>query len=399
MKLPALVVSGSLLVAGVIHLLPLLGVLGASQLAMLYGLDFSDPSLAILMRHRAVLFGLLGAFLIVAAFRPVLQPMGFFAGLASVLAFLLIAASTGNYNDAVAGIVTGDIVALLALAMFAPVVLSAQAGVRALPLEVMPGHLRRLDLHSRQLQLSESLDAASRGFAAAVQLVLIELKAEIAATIAGAGIADPLDVRAATVAMGKYAAAATLMPYGQFAIIEESGSQRKITQGEEFFVDLMNEGQAKAGKIDNRSFYSTLSAAHGGHTLMAAWQRMYGESAMPYLDGSNPYLVNYAQVNDFAAAQERSWQLRYDYDFKAVGLNGLSFLTRYINGDHVKVPGSLAEGKEWERDSELKYQVQGGRFKNLSVRLRNSTYRSNYEKWARDMDETRDIVSYNFSIF
>ena len=117
MKLPALVVSGSLLVAGVIHLLPLLGVLGASQLAMLYGLDFSDPNLAILMRHRAVLFGLLGAFLVVAAFRPALQPMGFFAGLASVLAFLLIAASTGNYNDAVAGIVTGDIVALLALAV------------------------------------------------------------------------------------------------------------------------------------------------------------------------------------------------------------------------------------------------------------------------------------------
>lgn len=32
-----------------------------------------------------------------------------------------------------------------------------------------------------------------------------------------------------------------------YAIIEESGSQRKITQGEEFFVDLFNEGQAKAG--------------------------------------------------------------------------------------------------------------------------------------------------------
>lgn len=32
-----------------------------------------------------------------------------------------------------------------------------------------------------------------------------------------------------------------------YAIIEESGSQRKITQGEEFFVDLLNEGQAKAG--------------------------------------------------------------------------------------------------------------------------------------------------------
>lgn len=157
-------------------------------------------------------------------------------------------------------------------------------------------------------------------------------------------------------------------------------------------------GSAHAGDIDHRAFSAMLGYNVGGHKVSAGWQRMYGENAMPYLDGSNPYLVNYAQVNDFAAAQERSWQLRYDYDFKALGLPGLTFFTRYINGDHIKVPGSSAEGKEWERDTELRYQVQGGTFKDLSVRLRNSTYRSNYEKWARDMDETRVIVSYNFSI-
>ena len=158
-------------------------------------------------------------------------------------------------------------------------------------------------------------------------------------------------------------------------------------------------GNARAGEIEHRAFSGMLGYSLGGHKISAGWQRMYGENAMPYLDGSNPYLVNYAQVNDFAAAQERSWQLRYDYDFKAIGVPGLSFLTRYINGDHIKVPGSQAEGKEWERDSELKYQVQSGTFKDVSVRLRNSTYRSNYEKWARDMDETRVIVSYNFSIW
>ncbi|WP_054911733.1 OprD family porin [Pseudomonas sp. NBRC 111127] len=157
-------------------------------------------------------------------------------------------------------------------------------------------------------------------------------------------------------------------------------------------------GNARAGAIDHRAVSGMLGYSLGGHKLSAGWQRMYGDSAMPYLDGSNPYLVNYAQVNDFAAAQERSWQVRYDYDFKALGVPGLTFFTRYINGDHIQVPGSHAEGKEWERDSELKYQVQSGTFKDVSVRLRNSTYRSNYERWARDMDETRVIVSYNFSL-
>lgn len=126
---------------------------------------------------------------------------------------------------------------------------------------------------------------------------------------------------------------------------------------------------------------------------------MNGDTSMPYLDGSNPYLVNYLQVNDFANAQERSWQLRYDYDFKAIGIDGLSFLTRYVNGDHIKVVGSSEEGKEWERDSELKYIVQSGTFKDVSLRLRNATYRTNYSQFARDVDETRLIVSYNLSIW
>lgn len=163
-------------------------------------------------------------------------------------------------------------------------------------------------------------------------------------------------------------------------------------------IKSADSGAERAGSIDNRALSGMLSYGISGHTFSAGWQRMNGDNSMPYLDGSNPYLVNYVQVNDFAAAQERSWQLRYDYDFKAIGINGLSFLTRYVNGDHIKVPGSDQEGKEWERDSELKYVIQTGTFKDVSLRLRNATYRTNYEKFARDVDETRLIVSYNFSV-
>ena len=158
-------------------------------------------------------------------------------------------------------------------------------------------------------------------------------------------------------------------------------------------------GSAKASTIDNRALGAMLGYSLGGHKVSAGWQRMNGDTSMPYLDGSNPYLVNYLQVNDFANAQERSWQLRYDYDFKAIGIDGLSFLTRYVNGDHIKVVGSTEEGKEWERDSELKYIVQSGTFKDVSLRLRNATYRTNYAQFARDVDETRLIVSYNLSIW
>ena len=158
-------------------------------------------------------------------------------------------------------------------------------------------------------------------------------------------------------------------------------------------------GSAKASTIDNRALGAMLGYSLGGHKVSAGWQRMNGDSSMPYLDGSNPYLVNYLQVNDFANAQERSWQLRYDYDFKAMGYNGWSFMTRYVNGDNIKVVGRAEEGKEWERDTEVKYIVQSGTFKDLSLRFRNATYRTNYSKFARDVDETRLIVSYNLNIW
>jgi hypothetical protein len=112
---PRLVVTAALLVAAVIHLLPLVGVLGAARLEALYGMPVTDPNLAILMRHRAVLFGLLGVFLAVAAFRPALQGAAFVAGFVSVLSFLGLAWSTGGYNDLVGRIITADIVALVSL--------------------------------------------------------------------------------------------------------------------------------------------------------------------------------------------------------------------------------------------------------------------------------------------
>jgi len=105
----------SLVIVAVIHLLPLSGVLSSSQLTTLYGISFNEPNLEILMRHRAVLFGLLGAFLLYAAFKPSIQRLAFIAGFISVVSFLWLAWSVGNYNDQIGRVFTADIVALVAL--------------------------------------------------------------------------------------------------------------------------------------------------------------------------------------------------------------------------------------------------------------------------------------------
>lgn len=108
-------VSAMLVVVAIIHLLPLSGVLGPERLAALYGVNFAEPNLAILMRHRAVLFGLLGLFFLLAAFKPHLQDIAFVAGFASVLSFLYLAWSGGGYNPQVGRIVAADVVALVCL--------------------------------------------------------------------------------------------------------------------------------------------------------------------------------------------------------------------------------------------------------------------------------------------
>ncbi|QXI46906.1 MULTISPECIES: OprD family porin [Pseudomonas] len=154
-------------------------------------------------------------------------------------------------------------------------------------------------------------------------------------------------------------------------------------------------GAAKAGNIDNTTINGMLSYALGGHKVSAAWQQLSGDSAFPYVDGADPYLVNFVQINDFANADERSWQARYDYNFAALGVPGLTFMTRYISGDNVSRAAG-GEGKEWERDTEMKYVVQSGPLKNVAVRLRNATFRSNF---ARDADEVRLLVSYSVALW
>lgn len=85
------VVAVVLGVVAVIHALPLAGVLGADRLAQLYGTPVQDAGLELLLRHRAVLFGLLAAFMGYAALRPDLHRLALVAGLLSVASFLLLA--------------------------------------------------------------------------------------------------------------------------------------------------------------------------------------------------------------------------------------------------------------------------------------------------------------------
>lgn len=155
-----------------------------------------------------------------------------------------------------------------------------------------------------------------------------------------------------------------------------------------------DEGSAHGGNIDNRAFSAMGTYKLAGHSLGLGYQVMSGDSAFPYVAGADPYLVNFVQVGDFAEKDERSWQLRYDYDLAKVGIPGMTFMTRYLRGSGADVRSADGSG-ERELDVELQYVFQSGSFKGLGVRLRSATYRSDF---ARDANDARVIISYPLSL-
>ncbi|MBZ9663135.1 MULTISPECIES: OprD family porin [Pseudomonas] len=148
-------------------------------------------------------------------------------------------------------------------------------------------------------------------------------------------------------------------------------------------------GQERVGKIDNQAVNAMFTYSVAGHSLGLGYQKMLGDDAFTYVNGATPYLTNFLQINDFAGPDQRSWQLRYDFDFARVGVQGLTFMTRYVRGDQVDL--AVGEGREWERNTDIAYAFGDGPLKNLKVTWRNATYRSSF---VRDLDENRLILSY-----
>ncbi|MGE8414496.1 MAG: OprD family porin [Pseudomonas sp.] len=181
------------------------------------------------------------------------------------------------------------------------------------------------------------------------------------------------------------------------------------------FYHTQDTGQALLGNIDNNTYSLHLTVGVGSHSVTAAYQRVNGNTPFDYINqGDSIYLDNSQQYSDFNGPNERSWKLKYVYDFAGLGLPGLTSGLSYSRGelDLSKVdPGSRgyakwysADGKHakhWERDLDIKYVVQGGKAKDLAVRLQWATNRggNGYGALDNDTDEYRVIVDYPINVF
>ncbi len=163
------------------------------------------------------------------------------------------------------------------------------------------------------------------------------------------------------------------------------------------YFNNKEEGEALYGNIDNRSYGAMTTLRKGGHGFGVGYQRMLGDSTFPTLNGfaPQPYLVNWSAVA-FIKPNESSWQARYDYDFAAMGMPGLTLTTRYLRGTGIDRGGDLSDSAESERDLFLAYVVQSGPLKGVGMEWRNINAQF---KHGNDYDENRVMTTYTWKFW
>jgi len=105
MKMLALVLVGA---AAAVQLFPIVAAFRPTMLAALYAVTPPDETTRLLLRHRAVLLGLVGLALGVALAEPRLLAAAIGLALASKIAFLLLYAVSGAVTPATARVAAAD---------------------------------------------------------------------------------------------------------------------------------------------------------------------------------------------------------------------------------------------------------------------------------------------------
>ncbi|MBA1202288.1 OprD family porin [Pseudomonas capeferrum] len=178
-------------------------------------------------------------------------------------------------------------------------------------------------------------------------------------------------------------------------------------------TDIDSKFEREAGLTGDSNTIWSLAATYtlGAHSFTIAHQRSTGDTGYNYGwyqnrggvgDGGSTIFLANSYWSDFNAEDERSWQIGYGLDFGAYGVPGLTYNVAYVRGDNINTHG-FGEGKEREVFNQVRYVVQEGPAKDLSVKLRSSILRTSdsvrQNEYNDDGNEVRVFVEYPISIF
>ena len=170
------------------------------------------------------------------------------------------------------------------------------------------------------------------------------------------------------------------------------------------WVRSAEDGAANAGKVDNDNYGVVFRYSLGGHTFSTGYMGLFGDTAQPYMGRSEPSpTVEGAISTDFLNAKERTWQIRYDYNFTAVGVPGLTAMIWHMRGDNIELPERMGGSGLYERESQAQvtYVIQSGPLQGLGFKVRHSWYRNNFTQAAsfRDNNDLRVNILYTWKLW
>lgn len=178
------------------------------------------------------------------------------------------------------------------------------------------------------------------------------------------------------------------------------------------FFDNRESGDALYGDIDSQALSLKGAWTHGNHSVDVGYQQMFGDHGnrfigadgklkdpapfFPTLSGwvPQPYLANWS-VASFIRRDEKSWSLGYSYNFKDVGIPGLTATVRHYDGWNI-ANNDGSEGKEDENNLILNYVIPEGKLKGLGFQYMYIDV--NYDNVPNfpSLEEHRAAITYSY---
>jgi hypothetical protein len=109
--------SGLLLIVALAHAVPAAAFFDADLLQVFYGVAADDPSLSVLLRHRALLFAIVAGILALGAFRPLYRAFALTVGWLSIGSYVFLAMSINGVSSLLHRVAMADLVLGAALAI------------------------------------------------------------------------------------------------------------------------------------------------------------------------------------------------------------------------------------------------------------------------------------------
>lgn len=168
------------------------------------------------------------------------------------------------------------------------------------------------------------------------------------------------------------------------------------------YFDNRESGDALYGNIDSQALSLRGAWTHANHTVDVGYQQMFGDHGdtatfFPTLSGwvPQPYLANWS-VASFIRQDEKSWSLGYTYNFKDVGVPGLTATVRHYDGWNVNNGAGKKRGKEDENNLIVNYVIPEGKLKGLGLQWMYIDVNYDDIQGFADLEEHRIATTYTY---